>query len=159
MCLSTGPEDTCRSEYISPAARLEEDSVIANEHNGTRATKVKVAGTLRVPWPENSGISDTGCGTWNVPAVFVTCVNVKVGGYVFTEASSTHRNDGLSLAQLRSRRAVLRFTSCRNSTHNLNTIPPHRTLKPMPKKSNTPVESLPRTKQQPNPKIFFRLSC
>jgi len=31
-----------------------------------------VAGNLRVPWPKTAVICHTGCGTWNVPATFVT---------------------------------------------------------------------------------------
>jgi hypothetical protein len=38
-------------------------------------TKLKVAGTRRVPLPETGVIFETGYGTWNVPA-FATCVRV-----------------------------------------------------------------------------------
>ena len=39
-------------------------------------TKVKVAGTLRVPLPDTAVILGTGYGIWNVPATFVKCVSM-----------------------------------------------------------------------------------
>ena len=71
------------------------------------------------------------------------------------KASSTHRNDGLSLAQLRPRRAVLRFTSCRNCTHYLDTIQIHRTLKPMPQKIQHPCRIPPPNQSKIEFEVLF----
>ena len=70
-------------------------------------TKVKAAGTLRVTLPENSGISETGYGTWNVPATFVTCVSPALNfgtGWAHWVAGEARLRQPLSMAKLAHRR-------------------------------------------------------